>query len=85
MFLMCAEKFKDAFSYFQLGLACYNLGHYDEAEKVLSMANYLNPTHALTWGQLVLVLLKKPEPLVNAAYQTMNESFKLNLTCSLLH
>lgn len=85
MLLMCAEKYKNAFSYFQLGVACYNLGNYDEAEKVLSMANYLNPKDPLPWSYLTLVLLKKDEPTIHAAYQTMNEAFKLGLTCNLTH
>lgn len=80
MFLMCAEDYKTAFSHFNLGVACYNLGEYDEAERVLSLVNYLDPTNAETWAYLALVLLKKDEPPLHAAYQTMNESLKLGLT-----
>lgn len=79
MLLMCAEKYKNAFSYFNLGVASYNLGMYDEAEKVLGLVNYMDPNHAETWGYLALVLLKKPEPPLNAAYQTVNEAVKLGL------
>ena len=62
MFLMCAERFKTAFDYFHLGVANFNLGLFDEAEKVLGVANYLDPNSAETWGYLGRVLLKKEEP-----------------------
>ena len=68
MFLMCAEDYKTAFSHFNLGVACYNLGEYDEAERVLSLVNYMDPTNAETWAYLTLVLLKKDEPPLHAAY-----------------
>ncbi len=54
MFLMCAEDFKTAFSHFHLGVACYNLEEYDEAERVLSLVNYLDPSNAETWAYLAL-------------------------------
>lgn len=79
MFLMCAESYKTAFAYFYLGVASYNLGEYDESEKVLALVNTMDPTHAATWAYIALVLLKKPNPPLNAAYQTMNEAIKLNL------
>lgn len=79
MFLMCAEDYKTAFSHFNLGVACYELGEYEEAERVLSHVNYLDPTNAETWAYLALVLLKKEDPPLNAAYQTMNEAIKLGL------
>ncbi len=86
MFLMCAEDFKTAFSHFHLGVACYNLEEYDEAERVLSLVNYLDPSNAETWAYLALVLLKKDNPTINAAYQTMNESIKLGLSdCDVLY
>jgi hypothetical protein len=62
MFLMCAEKYKTAFDYFNLGVASYNMQWFDEAERVLGVANYLDPSNAETWGYLGLVLLKKNEP-----------------------
>ena len=68
MFLMCAEDYKTAFSHFNLGVACYNLGEYEEAERVLGLVNYLDPTNADTWAYLALVLLKKDNPPLNAAY-----------------
>ena len=68
MFLMCAEDYKTAFSHFNLGVACYNLAEYDEAEKVLSLVNYLDPSNAETWAYLALVLLRKDDPPLNAAY-----------------
>ena len=68
MFLMCAEDYKTAFSHFNLGVACYQLGEYDEAEKVLSLVNYMDPSAAETWAYLALVLLKKDDPPINAAY-----------------
>ena len=76
---MCAEDYKTAFSHFNLGVACYNLGEYDEAERVLSLVNYMDPSNAETWAYLALVLLKKDDPPLNAAYQTMNEAIKLGL------
>ena len=82
MFLMCAEDYKTAFSYYNLGVASYHLGEYDEAEKVLSLVNYMDPSHALTWAYLALVLLKKPDPPLYAAYQTINEAMKLELSDS---
>ena len=80
MFLMCAEDYKTAFSHFNLGVACYNLGEYEEAERVLSLVNYMDPSNAETWAYLALVLLRKDQPPLNAAYQTMNEAIKLGLT-----
>jgi tetratricopeptide (TPR) repeat protein len=80
MFLMCAESYRTAFSYFNLGVASYNLGEFNEAERVLSLVNYMDPLHAKTWAYLCLVQLKRPDPPVNSAYQTMNEAFKLGLT-----
>ena len=68
MFLMCSEDFKTAFAHFHLGVACYNLGGYVEAEKVLSLVNYLDPSNADAWAYLALVLLKKEDPPLNAAY-----------------
>ena len=82
MFIMCAEDYKTAFAYYNLGVASYHLGEYEEAERVLSLVNYMDPTHALTWAYLALVLLKKPDAPLFAAYQTMNEAIKLNLTDS---
>lgn len=32
MFLLCSDQYKTAFSYFNLGFACYKLGNYNEAE-----------------------------------------------------
>jgi tetratricopeptide (TPR) repeat protein len=80
MFLQAAESYKNGFSYLNLGRACYQLGHLQEAEKVLGIANMLDSTRAETWGLLTLVLLRKEEPEYNAAYQTMNEAFKLGLS-----
>ena len=76
---MCAEDFKTSFSYFNLGVASYHLGEFEEAEKVLSITNYMDPTHAPTWAYICLTLLKKKNPPLFAAYQTMNESIKLGL------
>ena len=76
---MCAEDYKTAFSHFNLGVACYYLGEHDEAEKVLSLVNYMDPSNPETWAYLALVLLKKDDPPLNAAYQTMNEAVKLEL------
>jgi hypothetical protein len=42
MFLMCAEQFKTSFSFFNLGVANYNLGLFDEAEKVLAIVNLMD-------------------------------------------
>jgi len=68
MFIMCAEDYKTAFSYYNLGVASYHLGEYDEAEQVLSLVNYMDPSYALTWAYLALVLLKKPDTPLYAAY-----------------
>ena len=40
----------------------------------------MDPSNAETWAYLALVLLKKDEPPINAAYQTMNEAVKLGLS-----
>jgi len=77
---MCSEDFKTAFAHFYLGVACYNLGEYTEAEKVLSLVNYLDPSNAEAWAYLALVLLKRECPPLNAAYQTMNEAIKLGIS-----
>ena len=79
MFLMCAEDYKTAFSHFNLGVACYHLGEYEEAERVLSLVNYMDPSNAETWAYLTLVLLKKDDPPINAAFQTMSEAVKLGV------
>lgn len=77
---MCADQSPKAFAYYNLGVADFNLGFIDEAEKMLGHVNYLDPTHAETWAYLTLVSLKKrPTPQLNAAYQSMNESIKLGL------
>ena len=59
MFLMCAEQHKTAFSYYNLGVASYNLGLFDEAEKVLGVVNFMDPNNTLTWAYLTLALLNK--------------------------
>ena len=80
MFLMCAEQHKTAFSYYNLGVASYNLGLFDEAEKVLGVVNFMDPNNTLTWAYLTLALLNKQNPPLNAAFQTMNEALKLGLS-----
>lgn len=80
MFMICSEDFKTAFAHFYLGVACYNLGEFTEAEQVLSLVNYLDPSNAEAWAYLALVLLKRDDPPLNAAYQTMNESIKLGIS-----
>jgi len=80
MFLMCAEKFKTSYSYFNLGVASYNLGHFDEAEKVLGVVNFMDSSNTLTWAYLTLALLNKEDPPINAAFETMNEALKLGLS-----
>lgn len=79
MFLMCAEDFKTAYSFFNLGLANYHLKNYEQSETELAHVNYLDPTHAETWAYLCLVQLKKEDKQIFAAYQSMNEAIKLNL------
>jgi hypothetical protein len=56
---MCAEQHKTAFSYFNLGVASYHLGLYDEAEKVLGVVNFMDSNNTLTWAYLTLALLNK--------------------------
>lgn len=68
MFLMCAESFKTSFSFFNLGVANYYLGAFEEAEKVLAIVNLMDGSNALTWAYLTLSLLSKPQPPVNSAY-----------------
>ena len=80
MFLMCAEQHKTAFSYFNLGVASYNLGLFDEAEKVLGVVNFMDSNNTLTWAYLTLALLNKSNPPLNSAFQTMNEALKLGLS-----
>lgn len=80
MFLMCAEQFKTSYSYFNLGVASYNLGQFDEAEKVLGVVNFMDSSNTLTWAYLTLALLNKEDPPINAAFETMNEAFKLGLS-----
>mmetsp|Transcript_65588 Transcript_65588/g.90695 ORF Transcript_65588/g.90695 Transcript_65588/m.90695 type:complete len:229 (+) Transcript_65588:1424-2110(+) len=79
MFLMCSDQFKTSFAFFNLGVAACRLESYEEAEAVLSHANYLDPSHADTWAFLTLVLLRNDERYF-AAFQTMNEAIKLNLS-----
>lgn len=76
---MCSDQFKTAYAFFNLGVASCRLESYEEAEAVLSHANYLDPSHAETWAYLTLVLLRQDERYF-AAFQTMNESIKLNLS-----
>lgn len=68
MFLLCADQYKTAFSYFNLGVACYKLGNYNEAEKVLGAVNFLDSTDTLTWAYLTLSLLNKQQPPLNSAF-----------------
>lgn len=79
MFLMCAEQYKTSYSYYNLGVASYNLGLYDEAEKVLGVVNFMDSSNTLTWAYLTLSLLNKKDPPINAAFETMNEALKLGL------
>lgn len=79
LFIMCSEEYKSSFSFYNLGVAAYHLGEYDEAERVLSLVNCMDPSHAATWAYLTLVLLKKEDRPLYAAYQTMNEAQKLGL------
>lgn len=46
---------------------------------MLGIANMMDTSLAAIWGYLTLVLLRKPKPMFNAAYQTMNESFRLGV------
>lgn len=80
MFLMCSEQFKTSYSYFNLGVASYNLGLFDEAEKVLGVVNFMDSSNTLTWAYLTLALLNKQQPPINAAFETMNEALKLGLS-----
>jgi tetratricopeptide (TPR) repeat protein len=84
MFLMCSQDYNKAFAFFNLGVADFNLGLMDEAEKMLAHVNYMDPNHAETWAYLTLVLLKKQPAKVNSAYQCMNEAFKLGLKSPML-
>lgn len=61
MFLMCSDQFKTSYAFFNLGVAACRLESYEEAESVLSHANYLDPSHAETWAYLTLVLLRQDE------------------------
>ena len=80
MFLMCSEQFKTSFSYFNLGVASYNLGLFEEAEKVLGVVNFMDASNTLTWAYLTLTVLHKQSPPINAAFETMNEALKLGLS-----
>lgn len=80
MFLMCAEQYKTSYSYFNLGVASYHLGLFDEAEKVLGVVNFMDSSNTLTWAYLTLALMNKSKPPLNAAYETMNEALKLGLS-----
>lgn len=80
MFLMCAEQHKTSYAYFNLGVASYKLGLYDEAEKVLGVCNFMDSSNTLTWAYLTLALLNKGKASpINAAFETMNEALKLGL------
>jgi tetratricopeptide (TPR) repeat protein len=61
MFLMCCEHLSNtrSYAYFNLGIADYHLGLMEEAEKMFSHCNYMNPRNSETWGYLALVLLKQ--------------------------
>lgn len=50
-----------------------------EAEEMFSHCNFMNPRNSEVWGYLSLVLLKKNQPELNAAYQCMNEAIKLRM------
>lgn len=80
MFHMCSEQFKTSYSYFNLGVACYKLGRFNEAEKVLGVVNFMDSSNTLTWAYLTLSLLNKYTPPINAAFETMNEALKLGLS-----
>jgi tetratricopeptide (TPR) repeat protein len=62
MFLMCCNpqhpEYNKSYAYFNLGIADLNLGHMEEAEKMFSHCNFMNPRNSETWGYLALVLLK---------------------------
>jgi hypothetical protein len=77
---MCSEQFKTSYSYFNLGVASYNLGLFDGAEKVLGVVNFMDSSNTLTWAYLTLALLNKENPPINAAFETMNEALKLGLS-----
>lgn len=59
MFILCSQDYPTAFSYLNLGRASYHLGALNESERVLGIANMMDPTLALTWGYLAMVLLRK--------------------------
>ena len=61
-------------------MASYNLGLYDEAERVLAIVNLMDSSNSLTWAYLALSLLKKNSPPINSAYQCINEAFKLGIS-----
>lgn len=84
MFLMCSDQYKTSYSYYNLGVASYNLGLFDEAEKVLGVVNFMDSSNTLTWAYLTLSLLNKKEPPINAAFETMNEALKLGLSDAVL-
>jgi tetratricopeptide (TPR) repeat protein len=57
MFLTGCKEYNKSYAYFNLGIAEYHLGHMEEAEKMFSHCNIMNPRNSETWGYLALVLV----------------------------
>ena len=76
IFEMCANKYENAYSYLNLGIACCYLGNYQDAENLLKKANILDTSNADVWGYMTLVMLNNGPRIYNA-YQSKKQAIAL--------
>ncbi|CAF4294627.1 unnamed protein product [Rotaria socialis] len=64
-------------TYLGLGVACYRMNQYDDAEEALTEANFLNNQSAEVWGYLTLICLQTKRYI--EAEQSYKYAIKLDL------
>ncbi|CAF2607832.1 unnamed protein product [Rotaria sp. Silwood2] len=64
-------------TYLGLGIACYRMNQYDDAEEALTEANFLNNQNADVWGYLTLICLQTKRYI--EAEQSYKYAIKLDL------